>query len=107
MKFDFFAAVFYAPQCLVQSVGSLIPVPYSKAVSGQSTNLDWSHGSFGLKTCTYRGHALFEIEVRQHHVLLRVGSHKQQFVPAKVALYKRHEIAPLVVDAKLRDHLLE
>jgi hypothetical protein len=98
---------FHSPQCLVQGVSSLIPAPYSKAVSDQSTNLDWSHGSFDLKTCTYRGHALFEVEVGQQHVLLGVSSHMQQFVPAKVALYERHQIAPLVVDAKLRDHLLE
>ena len=66
-------------------------------VSVRSTHLDRPHQ--GHLDCTDVGHALQEVEAGQQQVLLGVGSHAQQVVLAKVAVYECQEIALGVVDA--------
>lgn len=74
-------------------------------VSGRSTHLDRPQP--GHLDCTDVGHALQEVEAGQQQLLLGVGSHAQQVVLAKVAVYECQEIALGVVDGQLREHLYE
>jgi hypothetical protein len=61
----------------------------------------------GLQLCSDVGHALHEVEGGQQQVFLGVGSHAQQVVLAKVAIHEREQVALGVIDAELRDHLLD